>query len=234
MSLFDIPRIWLNPAIFDRSEIMHPHVLNYLQALLTEFFPLGKVSELALIGSNVTHQYDEDSDLDISLVATKGETSDQWHSIFKEWNQQNHYLPGTEHVITYYFHEYMPTRSDSWKNSMGAYDLLRNQWIKRPRDYKDIGDPEALYANEKAYVKLMMNMVNGEVHAIKVALAQGDRDKAYYSLQTLQQFMKKIDTDRKTSYQYGGGSPSSSENNLIYKLVTEGEYGDLLKDLIGE
>ena len=46
--------------------------------------------------------------------------------------------------------------------------------------------------------------------------------------------MKKIDTDRKTAYRYGGGSPSSSENNLIYKLVTEGEYGDLLEDLISE
>ena len=234
MSIFDTPRIWLNPAIFDKSDTMHPHVLNYLQELLAEIFPLGKISGLALIGSNVTHQYDENSDLDLSLVAVKGETSEQWHSIFKEWNQHDHYLPGTNHIITYYFHEYMPTSSESWRNSLGAYDVLRDQWIKRPQNYKDIRDPEARYANEIAYVKLMLNMVKAELHAIKLALAHGDKEKAFYSLQTLQQFMKKIDTDRKTSYRYGGGSPSSSENNLIYKLVTESEYGDLLEDLIGE
>ena len=234
MSIFDAPRVFLNPAIFDKSETMLPHVADHIQHLLEQIYPLGKVNLLAMIGSNVTHQYDEDSDIDVNLVGVKGESYDQWHTIFKEFNKQEHYLPGTNHCINFFFQEYVPTRTDSWRNALGAYDIILGQWIKHPKPYKEIGAPEDTYANEIAYVKLMMNMVNAEVHAIKVALAQGDRDKAYYSLQTLQQFMKKIDTDRKTAYRYGGGSPSSSENNLIYKLVTEGEYGDLLEDLISE
>ena len=48
MSIFDTPRIWLNPAIFDKSDVMHPHVLNYLQEQLAEIFPLASLNAIVL------------------------------------------------------------------------------------------------------------------------------------------------------------------------------------------
>jgi len=235
MSLFDPPRPTLNPIIFGKDEVMLPGVKAYLISLLSQIYPETKIYRLTLMGSNVSHQYAPTSDIDINVVGVKGESYDTWHSIFKQFNNTPNYLPGTEHPINFFFQEYFPQVDPyAWRNSVGGYDIIMDKWIKRPKPFDQIGDPADTYAAEIAYVKMMMGMVESELHAIRVAIQGGDREKALTSLKTLQQFMKKIEEDRKTAYRYGGGSPSSSESNLIYKLIEHGKYGEILKDLIGE
>lgn len=234
MSIFATPHPTLNPAIFDKNNFLLSDAKEFIQHLLQKIYPLGKVYRLTMMGSNVTHQYDDTSDIDINVMGLKGEAYDDWHTIFKEFNDRNNLLPGTPHPINFFFQEYIPPQeSVSWKNSLGAYDITTDQWIKRPKPFEEIGDPSDSYANEIAYVKLMMGMVESEVHAIKTSVANHDSDGALQALKNLQRFMKKIDDDRKSAYRYGGGSPSSSENNLIYKLIEHSEYGNLLQDLIG-
>ena len=235
MSLFDLPRPMLNPAIFDKHEVMLPQVKKYLIDLLSKIYPENQIYRLTLLGSNVSHQYAPNSDIDINVVGVKGQTYDAWHKIYKDFNNTPNILPGTEHPINFFFQAYFPEQDAyAWRNSVGGYDIIMEKWIKKPKPFNQIGDPSDTYAEEIAYVKLMLTMVDSEFHAIRVAIRQGDREKALVSLKTLQRFMKKVDEDRKTAYEYGGGTPSSSENNLIYKLVEHGKYGDILKDLIGE
>lgn len=235
MSLFDPPRPTLNPAIFDKTEIMLPGVKAYVHELLSKIYPADKVYRLTLMGSNVSHQYSFDSDIDINVVGVKGETFEFWHKIFKDFNNTPNLLPGTHHPINFFFQEYFPQVDPyAWRNSVGGYDIIMDRWIKRPKPFDEIGDPQDTYASEIAYVRMIMKMVDSEMHAIRTAIKIGDREKALQSLKTLQQFIKKIEADRKTAYEFGGGSPSASESNLIYKLIEHGKYGDLLKDLIGE
>jgi hypothetical protein len=235
MSLFDLPRPTLNPAIFSKDEIMLPQVKSYLINLLGHIYPEDHIYRLTLLGSNVSHQYDSTSDIDVNVVGVKGQSYDFWHKTFKDFNNTPNLLPGTSHPINFFFQEYFPTQDAyAWRNSVGGYDIIMDRWIKRPKPFNEIGDPTDTYAEQIAYVKLMLKMVESEVHAIRVAIHQGDKAKALTSLKTLQQFMKKVDADRKTAYEYGGGTPSASENNLIYKLIEHGKFGDILKDLIGE
>jgi hypothetical protein len=188
-----------------------------------------------LLGSNVTHQYNERSDIDVNVMAIKGESFDDWHKIFKDFNNRPNLLPGTEHPINFYFQEYVsPSKLEGWDNSLGAYDIMFNKWLKHPAHFERIGDPKETYAQEITYVSMMMRMVESEVHAIRQAIKINDEPKALNSLKVLQRFFKQLDQKRKDSFRYSGGSPSTRVDNLIFKMIQHGPYGDLLEDLIGD
>jgi len=233
MSLFDMPRPFLNPAIWTKDEQIQPKVREYIMDLLEKIFPIGRCYRMILLGSNITYQYSDSSDIDVQVMAVPGEDYDYWHKVFKTYNDQNHLLPGTEYPINFFFVEYFDASSEGgWDNSQGAYDILREQWIKRPKTFESIGDPQKHYANEIQYVNLMVDMIESELLAVKEAVALGDREKAFHSIKSLQQFFKHIDENRRLSYQYMD-SPYSQENNLVFKLIEHGPYGKLFKDLLG-
>jgi hypothetical protein len=234
MGIFDQPRRQLNPMIFSPDEKVLPEVKSYILELLSSFFPQDKLYSLVLQGSNTTHQYSGDSDVDVQVMATKTEDFDTWHPVFKQFNKTDHFLPGTVHPVNFFFVEYVdPTKIiRGWQRSLGAYDLLSDQWLKRPTPFEKILDPEIEYAAEISYVNMLMKMIESEVHAIRQAVADGDQSKALSSLRTLQRFFRHIDEESKSSYRWGGGIPNKEEDHVIYKLLRRGPYGKLLEDLI--
>ncbi len=255
MSIFDQPKPYLDPDIFDKSEIVKPEVKQYIVNLLKEIFPSESVYRMIMIGSNTTYQYAVDSDIDVNVQGAPGETADKWHTIFKAFNNQNHLLPGTQHPVNYFFQEYAaPNRLGyiqgedglgrnpevskntelTWANSLGAYDLLTDTWLKRPRPFEEIGDPNKTYAVEIAHVQMLMQMVQSEIDAVKQAIAAGDKARALMGLRDLQIFFHTVDVDRKATFQYGTGfSPSLEDYNLVYKLFEHSVYGKFLQDLVG-
>jgi hypothetical protein len=233
MSIFDPPRPFLNPNIFDSNKQVHSDVREYIFSLLAQFYPFEKIYRAVLLGSMTTHQYTDESDIDINVMGISGEEYDAWHEFFKQSNNKNYYLPGTRNPIHFFFQIYVPPdRVASWKNSLGAYDLLNNVWLKEPMPYEKIGDPKDRYAKEIAYVNMMTDMIASEVNAVRQALQLGDKERALHSLKVLQRFFKKVEDQRKEAFEYGAGSPSVSEDNLIYKLIEHGPYGQLFKDLL--
>jgi hypothetical protein len=235
MSIFDKPQRILNPNIFDESEKVYPEVKDHIIKLLFSFYPEDKMYGLVFQGSNTTHQYTDESDIDVQVMGTNKEEFDTWHEPFKKFNATNHFLPGTKHPINFFFIEYIPPEKiiRGWERSLGAYDLLSDKWLKRPRSYDQIKDPEVEFAREIAYVKMMMVMIEGEVDAVRTAIRIGDKERALMGLGNLQKFFRKVDEDSKDSYRWGGGTPNKEEDHVILKLLSKGPYGDLLKDLIG-
>ena len=233
MGILDPPRHVLNPYIFE-NETVRPEVKEWIFDHLSTFFPLTKLYNAVMQGSNVTLQYSDDSDIDVQIMSTKEEEFDKWHPLFKEFNRQEVLLPGTNHPLQFFFIEYIPPDkiTRGWERSLGAYDLMTDRWLKRPTPYDKIKDPEVEYASEIAYVKMMMIMIESEIDSVRTAIRNKDYDKALTSLKTLQRFFKRIDEDSKDAYRWGAGTPNKEEDHVIFKLLSRGPYGKLLKDLV--
>ena len=191
---------------------------------------MKRIYAIDFLGSNVGYQYGDTSDIDINVVARKGEMFEQWHDVFKKFNKVKHFLPGTQHPVNFFFQEFDPNRN--WDNSLGAYDLIGNCWVKQPIPFEEIGDPETRYEREIAYGKMVLSMIETQVHRAKEANARGDKDTARRIYTELAIMFKQIEENRKTAYRYGTGTPALQEYNIMYKLIEGSDYHDLFKKLV--
>lgn len=232
MSLFDPPKPYLNPALWTTDEHLKPEVKPYLIKLLGKIFPFEKVYELVMIGSSVGHQYSETSDIDINVTARKGEDFETWHSIFKTFNNTPNLYPGTKHPINFFFQEYQPGSIADWSNSLGAYNIMTDQWEKRPIPFHKLGNPEEKYYREIAYGKMLIGMIDSEVLQIERAKAAGNQIDANRRLHTLAVLFKTLEENRKAAYKYGTGTPALQEHNIVYKLIDSSTHGPLMHQLI--
>lgn len=230
MSLFDPPKPFLNPAIWTPDKTLRPEVKTFILDTLSKVFPLSKVYSATMIGSSVGHQYSETSDVDVNVVARKGETFDKWHLIFKKFNRQMNYLLGTKHPINFFFQEF--TTENDWSNSLGAYDLFLDRWSKLPIPFELIGNPEEKFEREIAYGKMMLSMVDSLVARAKEAKLRGDHEGAKRLYTELAIFFKSVDDNRKAAYRAGTGTPALQEYNIMYKLIENSPHGELFHKLI--
>lgn len=230
MSLFDTPKPYLNPVVWNPDKTVKPEVKEYIFNLLQQVYPLAKVYSATMIGSNVGYQYSDTSDIDVNIVARKGETFDKWHTIFKVFNNKSNYLPGTTHPVNFFFQEF--TQDNDWSNSLGAYNLFTGQWEKDPIPFSELGDPETKYEREIAYGRMLLKMIETQVTRAKEANARGDKDTGRRIYTELAILFKQIEDNRKTAYRYGTGTPALQEYNIIYKLIEGSIYHGLFKKLV--
>lgn len=232
MSLFDPPQRMLNPTLW-LGESLRPEVTRHITELLSHVYPLNKVHALVMIGSNVGHLYSSTSDIDICVVGAKGESYDLWHTVFKTFNDTPNFYPGTFHQINFMFNE-LSSRGDNddWSNSLGAYDLLSQRWLKRPMPFSALGSLEARHARTIAYGRLLQSMVDAELKAIQSALSLGLVSTARDKIRSLAIFFKSLEDNRKAAYKYGIGTPALQEANILFKLVADSQYAELSHELI--
>jgi len=232
LSLFDTPKRILNPIIWTPDLHVKSEVKNYIHDLLTKIYPTSKIDSLVLIGSNVGHQYSEKSDIDVAVIATKGELFDTWHSVFKKFNETPNLYPGTLHPINFFFQENHKSQGEEdWSNSLGAYDLFENRWLKKPIPYDKLGNPEDKYARILQYGNMILFRIEMELNVIQSLLSQNKTEEAHNRMYSLAILFKQLEDDRKTAYKYGIGTPALQEANIIYKLVTS-RYDELSHALI--
>lgn len=229
MSLFDKPKPVLNPILWTPEQTLRPEAKGLFFNLLSKIFPLNKIQAMVMIGSSVGYQYSETSDIDINVMAVKGEDYDKWHEIFKTFYDKNLY-PGTQHMINFFFQEY--AEGEDWNNSLGAYDILHGIWLKRPIPYDKIKDPYKKYEKELSYGHMLLSMIDSEVEAIRRSVAAGNQLDVDNRIQRLADIFSKIDLDRKTAYRYHTGTPALQENNILYKLISDSKYKDLFHELV--
>jgi hypothetical protein len=229
MSLFDAPVPYLSPLLWDEHKQLKPEVKVYLVKLLEEIYPVEKVHAMVMLGSSVGYQYSATSDIDTNVMGRKGETFEAWHTIFKKFNNRPNLFPGTQRPINFFFQEYIP--DTDWSNSLGAYDILANKWIKAPISFEHIGDPIVKYEREIAYGKMLLSMIESQVKRAKEANARGDKDTAHRIYTELAIQFKQIENNRKDAYKYGH-RPALHEYNIIYKLIEGSEHHDVFKKLI--
>ena len=229
MSLFDTPKPFLSPDVWEGKELK-PSVKSYVLELLETVFPIDKIQALVMIGSMVGHQYSETSDIDINLMARTGELFDKWHSIFKQFNAAGSLLPGTNHPINFFFQEY--TDEADWSNSLGAYDILMGKWLKEAPTFEEIGNPEEKYEREIAWGKMMVSLIDSEVERANKAIERGDEKGATKIYKDLARIFDSIEEDRKTAYRHGTGTPALQEYNILYKLLEKSHHQKLFKALV--
>lgn len=230
MSLFDIPRPYLNPEIWFPDRQLKPEVKQFLLHLLEQVFPLTKVYSLHMIGSSVSYQYGPDSDIDVNVIARKGEKFDYWHPIFKKYNMKTNYLPGTKGPVNFFFQEYTP--EDDWSNSLGSYDILQNKWTKLPIPFDKLGDPATKYEREINYGKMIIDMIETKEELAREAESRGDTATSERIRTDLALYFKQVEDGRKAAYRFGAGTPALQEWNIIYKMIEHSKFGDLFKQLI--
>jgi hypothetical protein len=230
MSLFDQPKPYLDPDLWLPGKILKPEVKEYLITLLEKIFPMNKVFGMHMIGSSVSYQYGKDTDIDVNIIAQKGETFEKWHSIFKKFNNLNNLYPGTTNPINFFFQEYTP--EDDWSNSLGSYDILQGKWSKLPIPFDRIGDPTTKYEREIAYGKMLLSMIETKEDLAQEALRRGDQGAADIIHTDLAVFFKQVEDGRKAAYRFGAGTPALQEWNIVYKMIEHSKYGKLFKDMI--
>jgi len=231
MSLLDTPKPTLNPNIWTAENTLRPDVKTYLLALLSKIFSSSRAYALVMLGSSVSHQYSDTSDIDINVMGNPEETYDAQHKIFKDFNNTPNYLPGTQNPINFFFQEFHP--NSDWSNSLGAYDIRADRWVKNPISYEHIGDPTTKYEREISYGNLLLDTIEVEVQHIQDAQDRGDRETEFQLLRSLAIVFKTIEDNRKASYRYGTGrSPALQESNIYFKMIESSKFGDLFKELI--
>ena len=77
MGILTKPKPMLSPALFDASGFMIPEIKEHLLNELYAFIPEEKVRAVYLGGSMAGRKWDEDSDIDIQVFLTEGESKDE-------------------------------------------------------------------------------------------------------------------------------------------------------------
>ena len=227
MSLFNTPHRTLNPVFWTDEKTLRPEARQFFLDILKKIYPMDRVNAFVMIGSNVGYQYGATSDVDINMMAAPGESYEKWHTIFKQYHN---IYPGTEHPVNLFFQQY--TENDDWGNSLGAYDVLNNRWLKAPIPYDKIGNPAKRYEREIAYGNMLLSMIESEVEAIRRSVDTGNQSDIERRLKALAIMFHKIDMDRKASYKYRTGTPALQEQNILYKLIENSQYKDLFHELV--
>lgn len=221
MSIFDNPRAQLNPKIWNGQSPnphVHSQVSEHLKQLLKRVYPEEKIFSLTLIGSNVGYQYSDTSDIDVQVMGIPGETFDTWHKIFKDFNNTPNLFPNSEHTINFFWQEFRPAIPD-WENSLGAYDLIRNTWLKKPIPPQILMHIAKTKQTVIQYAEMYIKMIRDEIEAVAAARDRDDHSRLRYHLSNLYRLFKQLDVDRKTSYSIGTGSKSLQDPNVIFKFV---------------
>jgi hypothetical protein len=236
MSLFDPIQKQLNPTFWN-GNILKPEVVVNLQNMLINFFPKKFINKMVMIGSTVTYQYNDESDVDINVIATEGQSYDTWHRIFKEHADTIKY-PGTEHSVNFFFNEY--SENPKFDNSLGAYDIQTKAWLKKPispsilESKLELYDPIFSFAREYThtadYILLSLaRLINDLTKYPKDSEKYlGVLDEIKIRLEDLQYMYRSVIDKRKLAYRYRIGTPALQENNLTYKFIENSPQGGLL------
>ena len=77
MGILTKPKKVLPTALFDATGFMIPEIKEHLLNELYAFIPEEKVRAVYLGGSMAGRKWDEDSDIDIQVFLTEGESKDE-------------------------------------------------------------------------------------------------------------------------------------------------------------
>lgn len=138
-SAIDIPRNSLDPDVFTFNEGQPPTLKESIKGqIMQDIEKIGRVTivnTFYIIGSILTKQYSQDSDIDVNVEVFKEDSDDltfsRLLSVLKDINGK--LAIGTKHPINYYI---MTDEYDLSKTN-GAYDVLSQKWIKEPKEFSN-------------------------------------------------------------------------------------------------
>jgi hypothetical protein len=158
-SVIDYKRKRKAPTIWDGDKL-DPRVRSHILGTIKQHFP-GAIGAF-ILGSITTKRYTKHSDVDVNVVMPKTVEMDPYRTIAKAINKSKPRFPGSPHVITF-FMTHPADKKDAIQKTTGAYDLVSDQWLKRPDDLG--ADP-----------KSMEGAFQGQIKDVDIAIGELNRD----------------------------------------------------------
>lgn len=238
----------LAPDVFDANQHMYPHVREYAIKRIKSLTGDAYTSAY-MLGSLTGYQYSDSSDVDVNVTVPLAMITAELQATRKATNGQ--LIPGTKRAFSIMLQPMEITNQEAWQDSrFGVYDILKDNWLVPPEDYKTLRDPADAYVTEFITVRMVLNHFKNYINEWKKAkrkLAiyqqQATQDKkTLMSLQTkveqtysdLQDFAFTIDAERKMDYDWGWGTPRVSWRNVLFKYFEDSVYGGIFHELVEE
>jgi len=225
---------------FDENIIQHDKVVPALRNKILK--AVEKISEdinhdvkkVWIIGSTMTYQYTDDSDIDVTLFLERNLEDDEFLELNKIAHEKyNEKLYAGKHPITFYFAKkrFLKYKAD------GIYDLINEKWIKKSEGLSE-DDVEELIKNCSSleefnsifeeYLELQKLLENfeGKEESINEIIKQTIKvSKLFTDLRDLRrkEFEKKPDPEL-PSAQYRC-------SNIIYKLLEQYGLGEIAEEV---
>lgn len=176
-SIVDLPRTTFAKDVWDKADSEDPVLKKSIQAIyekkLAELAKIAPIKGKTLIGSITTKQYNNTADLDTNvLVDAEGTWEDETgpYADAWEWGKKNSgtLIPGTKHPLNFTVLNDKKLYDTAIKFADGAYDLTKNQWVKKAKNQEiDM----ALYADAFASEVKKFDLARGELERDIIDLA---------------------------------------------------------------
>lgn len=255
-SALDTVKKELNPNLFDAKEnlktFVKDFILDKIEKWLEKNLPKHKLTQAVLLGSSLTYQYTDTSDIDVNIILDPMPTKEQLKEVGLP-NGEN--LPHTKQPINYYFQ----TEKKALDQADGTFNLLKNEWIKKPK--KDevkipfsyvveiakffmIGIDNKImeYESDVKELEHLKTLLEEENQSEKKEIQErisfkeeeilSDLDTLYIAHRLAKSFRKEaFDETFNTTYliKIESTSPNFSINNLVYKVLEKFGYFEKLQ-----
>ena len=252
-SIIDLPRKSYDTSVFLKDQQkpdLRPDVRQQLLDIVSSYSQWGRISEIMLIGSILTKQYNPNTDLDVTVImepfSEKSFEAAQANSTLSQAG--NDLLAGTDHPITVFARlEWDETPADQ------IYDVLRNKWKKQTEvgafdvgnymqsftDYvhkidldkgeleRDLIDYDMLQDMGQEDIKGLSDMITGKIDEIDDAVKK--LSGSYKTIWTLRKLSFDADMTPQDikDYQIKNKLPA----NVVYKLLERYHYTRFLRAL---
>ena len=213
------PRIWKS----DESEEIHPLVQRRLMKIAQDFIdglPVEvNIEDVTLTGSLANYNWSNYSDVDLHIIVdflTVDENRDLVKAFFDnarmKWNNK-HDIQVRGYDVEIYVED-----SREIHKSSGVYSLLKGEWVKRPKKYRNnIDFPSARRKADD--IEFQVNIVNNLITAQKP-------DVAMRNIKRLKQKIKNLRRAGLESTQQ-----EFSIENIAFKILRRNGILDRLEDM---
>ena len=144
----------LNPNIFDEDDQMHPEVRDKIVEIVDAFLEYAqvediKLSDIRVVGSNASYNYNEHSDLDVHIVTDLSKISDPETIASLYFGEVKHAFKQSYDIkIRGIDVELYVEDLNSSAITNGIYSVMQDKWIKEPTPMEDPTSEEIAKAEE--------------------------------------------------------------------------------------
>lgn len=238
MSFLDTAKNSLNDEIFDENGNFRDDRLNEIKTILYRIVAPDQVDQLYLLGSMAGYQYNDNSDIDITVILRDGADREYYHQRKKKMPKA--FLSGTNHEITFFFQKHNPQASFE-DAEYAVYDLNSNRFVSDPK--RVTYDPKIKFRQKIDHATRIIDNIGRlvkEYEQDKQDLANMDAKSPSYKakmreinedIEKLVAWFRKLDQDRKVAYYGGFGVPRESQQNITYKMFEYSQYKPIIEKL---
>lgn len=210
----------LNPKIWDNFEL-RLEVKEKLLEIVKEFEEYldvkAKPKDVKIVGSMTNYNWSSKSDIDIHLFFDLSEINDD-ENLVKELLDAKESIWKAKHQISIHgftVELYAQDIKDKYYSG-GVYNLLKNEWEKKPKKEE--------YQIDKTALKKKLQSVINQIEKLEEVKDKKSPEEVYNSAHNLKEKIKKM---RQAGLEKGG---ELSIENLVFKyLRNEGYFGKLME-----